>query len=167
MSDMEINPQTLKALASDTRLAILKALAERRKMPAELSRQLGMSSSTVVEHLSVLEKSGLVKRVETGHKWIYYELTSKGVGLIKPRFPVQFVLMLSLGIVLVFGGFARYTTSVFGGKTMAAQTMTEAAGAAAPTATPDWLLISLLVVGIVLLGVGIIGLLKGRLTWSK
>lgn len=166
MSDMEINPQTLKALASDTRLAILKALAERRKMPAELSRQLDMSSSTVVEHLSVLEKSGLVKRVETGHKWIYYELTSKGVGLIKPRFPVQFVLMLSLGVFLVFGGFARYATSTFGGKAMAAQTM-ETAGAVLPAATIDWILISLLTVGIVLLVIGIIGLLKGRLTWSK
>lgn len=174
MIGMEINRQTLKALASESRLEILKALAERRKMPAELARQLGLSGSTIVEHLNLLERAGLIKRLETGHKWIYYELTDKGASLAKPRFPVQFIIMLSLGVIFIFGSFARYIISSMSGSSMAAgKAMTTAGapaenvGAAASIVTVDWILILLLLAGLVLLVAGLIGLLRGRLAWLK
>ncbi len=110
---MEITRNTLKALASDRRLDILKALAERRKMPAELSRELHLSGSTIVEHLSVLESAGLVKRIETGHKWIYYDLTEKGVGLVRPKWPVQFMLILSLGLLLMISGIFSVSSTIY------------------------------------------------------
>jgi len=110
---MEITRSTLKALASERRLDILKALAERRKMPAELSRELHLSGSTIVEHLSVLESAGLVKRIDTGHKWIYYDLTEKGVGLVKPKWPVQFMLILSLGLLLMIGGMLNINSTIY------------------------------------------------------
>jgi DNA-binding transcriptional ArsR family regulator len=110
---MEITRSTLKALASERRLDILKALVERRKMPAELSRELHLSGSTIVEHLSVLESAGLVKRIDTGHKWIYYDLTEKGVGLVKPKWPVQFMLILSLGLLLMIGGMFSISSTVY------------------------------------------------------
>jgi DNA-binding transcriptional ArsR family regulator len=103
---MEIGGKEIKALASDTRVMIMKSLGERRKMPSELSRELSMAPSTIVEHLHVLESSGLIKHVETGHKWKYYELTEKGKSLVRPKFPVQFVVMLSLGVIMVFGSIA-------------------------------------------------------------
>jgi DNA-binding transcriptional ArsR family regulator len=166
---MEINRETLKALASESRLDILKALADRRKMPAELAKQLGLSGSTVSEHLNVLEKAGLIKRIETGHKWIYYELTDKGVGLARPKLPVQFVLMLSLGIVLIFGGFARYVTYVGVGRTFAAAQMVpgETAGTTVSAVTVDWILISLLSAGLILLVVGLVFILRSRLAWLR
>ncbi len=108
---MEVDRETIKALASESRLNILKNLGERRKMPAELQRSLGLSASTIVEHLSTLEKTGLVKRIETGHKWVYYELTEKGQALVQPRFPTKFVIVLALGVVFAFGGAARFLSS--------------------------------------------------------
>jgi DNA-binding transcriptional ArsR family regulator len=44
---MEIDRKTLKALAADTRLDILKSLSKRRKMPSELSKELDLATSTV------------------------------------------------------------------------------------------------------------------------
>lgn len=102
---MEIDRKTLKALAADTRLDILKSLGSRRKMPSELSKELNLATSTVVEHLNRLEEADLVKREETGHKWIYYSLTEKGGSLIKPRVPIQFVIVLGVCILAISIGF--------------------------------------------------------------
>jgi DNA-binding transcriptional ArsR family regulator len=166
---MEIDRQTIKALASESRLSILRALAERRKMPAELTRQLGLAGSTVVEHLRALESAGLVARRETGHKWIYYELTEKGESLIRPRSPVQFVLALSLGLIFVFTGAVRYAYSAGSYAAMgASQKLTEGA-AAVPTAQPaiDWVLLGTLSAGLVLLIIGMVGFVRGVKLWSK
>jgi eight-cysteine-cluster-containing protein len=110
---MEIDRKTLKALAADTRLDILKSLGKRRKMPSELSKELSLAPSTVIEHLSRLEEAGLVRREETGHKWIYYNLTVKGESLIKPSIPIQFVIVLGISLIVIFSGFVyvNYTNS--------------------------------------------------------
>ena len=73
-----------KALASDTRVQILKSLDRRRKMLAELSKQLGMSPSTVKEHMESLVSAGLAVQIDDGHKWKYYELTKKGSNVLHP-----------------------------------------------------------------------------------
>ena len=99
---MEIDRKTLKALSADTRLDILKSLSKRRKMPSELAKELNLATSTVIEHLDRLEEANLVKREETGHKWIYYSLTEKGESLIKPKVPVQFVLIICLSLIVIF-----------------------------------------------------------------
>ena len=101
---MEIDRKTLKALAADTRLDILKSLGKRRKTPSELSKELRLATSTVTEHLTKLENADLIRREETGHKWIYYSLTKKGENLVKPKYPVQFVLVLSITIIIIFAG---------------------------------------------------------------
>jgi len=102
---MEIDRKTLKALAADTRLDILKSLSHRRKMPSELSKELSLAPSTVLEHLNKLEEADLIRRVETGHKWIYYSLTEKGESLVRPKIPVQFVIVLSISIIVIAAGF--------------------------------------------------------------
>jgi len=107
---MELDKQTIKSISSDTRVEILKSLAKRRKMPSELSKQLKLAPSTVAEHLKILENSSLIKRNETGHKWIYYELSEKGKALVAPQYNSQFVVDLVLGSILILGGFAGYFT---------------------------------------------------------
>lgn len=102
---MEIDRKTLKALAADTRLDILKSLSKRRKMPSELSKELDLATSTVTEHLDKLEEADLIRREETGHKWIYYQLTEKGESLVRPRIPIQFVLVLSISLLIITAGF--------------------------------------------------------------
>jgi DNA-binding transcriptional ArsR family regulator len=100
----ELDRRAIKALASDTRVAILKSLGVRRKMPSELAREQELAASTIIEHLSVLEGANLIRKVRTGHKWIYYELTRKGQELVAPRLPMQHIIVLGLGLLLVFGG---------------------------------------------------------------
>lgn len=105
---MEIDRKTLKALSADTRLDILKSLGKRRKTPSELSKELNLAASTVVEHLNKLEGAGLIRKEETGHKWIYYALTKKGSSLVKPKVPTQFIIVFSLIIFVVAVGFSYY-----------------------------------------------------------
>lgn len=107
---MELDRSTIKALSAETRLKILKTLAKQKKMPSELSREIGVSPSTVVGHLQNLESAGLIRRVETGHKWVYYTPTDKGRYLIQPRVPLQLALTLVLGLVMSLFGFLKYTT---------------------------------------------------------
>jgi DNA-binding transcriptional ArsR family regulator len=163
---MEIDRKTLKALAADTRLDILKSLKTRRKMPSELSKELSLAPSTVIEHLNKLEKANLVKREETGHKWIYYNLTNKGKSLVQPKYPVQFIIVLSLGILFVFSGAIRYMyNNQFGTFAQSIRSTTEAplaesAGDVAKTlavqAPPtDWLMFGLFIIGIALIAVSI------------
>jgi len=109
---MEIDRKTLKALSADTRLDILKSLGKRRKMPSELSKEMGLAASPVIEHLSRLEDAGLVRREETGHKWIYYNLTAKGESLIRPKVPMQFVIVLGLSVMIVASVFF-FSTSYY------------------------------------------------------
>ena len=80
-----LDRSTFRALASDSRVALLKALGERRKTPSELARESGLTVQSVSEHLEHLKKAGLAARVETGRKWVYYELTPKGRGVLQPE----------------------------------------------------------------------------------
>ncbi len=101
----KIDKKTIKALSAERRIEILKALAVRRKMPSELSREIGLAASTIIGHLNILEDAGLVERKDTGRKWIYYELTFKGRSIVKPKIPVQFVVVLSIGLLIMLTGF--------------------------------------------------------------
>jgi DNA-binding transcriptional ArsR family regulator len=79
-----LDREAFRSLASKTRVDILKSLDRRRKMLAELSREFGMSPSTIKEHMDNLSGAGLVVQIDDGHKWKYYELTSKGRGIVRP-----------------------------------------------------------------------------------
>lgn len=113
---MEIDRKIIKILAVDTRTDILKSLTKRRKLLSELSRELGFANSTIMEHLAKLQEAGLIKRLDTGHKWIYYELTPKGRELVSPSgYTNSFVILLSLGIIILFTSFTMpgvYLTSL-------------------------------------------------------
>ncbi|MBI4895414.1 MAG: winged helix-turn-helix transcriptional regulator [Candidatus Aenigmarchaeota archaeon] len=98
---MDLDKGIIKALASDTKVNILKSISSRRKMPSEVSKELGLAASTTVEHMKQLEKLGLLKRVETGHKWVYYELSDKGRDIIKPTISMKIVLVLSVSFAML------------------------------------------------------------------
>ncbi|MCD6477934.1 MAG: winged helix-turn-helix transcriptional regulator [Candidatus Aenigmarchaeota archaeon] len=165
---MEITKKTIKALASDTRLEILKILLKRRMMPTEISRTLDLAPSTISEHLKKLEEAGLIKKRDTGHKWIYYEITEKGKNLVHPKTPVQFILILSLGfLMMIIGGVYSFV-----GK------MEYAAREMAPTISKgtegtknvvqytgsrtNWIGIIILAIGIILIVIGLYKMLKKK-----
>ncbi len=96
-----LDRKTLFALASETRIKILKKLGERRMTLTELSRELGISKTAVKEHLDKLVQAGLVKKVDEGRKWVYYELTEKGRAILHPE--ARVALLISSAVLSALG----------------------------------------------------------------
>ena len=108
-----LDRKTIKTLSGDTRLDILKSLTYRRKTITELSKEFNMAPATIHEHMEKLEDAGLVIREETGHKWVYFNLTGKATTLIKPGVSIPVQIMLSVVGILMFGfGVLRYATGM-------------------------------------------------------
>jgi DNA-binding transcriptional ArsR family regulator len=108
MTKVTLDMNTFKALASNTRLDILKALDGKKLNLKDISKITNLNKATLHEHLVKLNEAGLVKKKEReGHKWVYYKLTWKGEGLLHPentRIVVLFttsLLTLFLGIVML------------------------------------------------------------------
>src|SRR3989337_4032740 len=107
-----LDQASFKALASDVRVGILKVLDERRQTVTDLSNLMGLSKPTLLDHLEKLQNAGLVKRIDEGRKWIYYELTDKGKKILHPE-RVSIVVALSsaaalaaVGMFYMLGGIA-------------------------------------------------------------
>jgi len=98
-----LDRDTFKALASDTRLDILKALDERQKTVTELARELDLDKSTVFEHLEKLATPnvGLIQKLEDERKWVYWQLTWKGRRLLHPEAITLALVLSSAGASLV------------------------------------------------------------------
>lgn len=123
VSKITLDAETFKALASATRLTVLKALDERRKTLTELAKDLDLNKATVHEHLGLLLAAGLVrKRDDEGRKWIYYELTWTGQRILRPEATTTFNVLLGLsalaagGGVLMFGRALDWWLSGSGGR---------------------------------------------------
>ena len=96
-----LDKKSFEALASDTRVGVLKSLAERQKTLTELAAQFRLSPSTVKEHMQVLEGAGLVVMKDEGRKWKYYELTWNGKNIVQPR-ELKIWIALGVSAVLLF-----------------------------------------------------------------
>jgi len=106
MPKVTLDMSTFKALASDTRLQILRTLDGKKMNLQEISRVTKLNKATLHEHLQKLHEAGLVKKNEReGHKWVYYKLSWKGEGLLHPentRIVVMFTatfIALAVGII--------------------------------------------------------------------
>lgn len=107
VAKITLDADTFRALASSTRLTVLKSLDERRKTLTELSRDLALNKATVHEHMALLTAAGLVrKRDDEGRKWIYYELTWTGQRILHPEATTTFNLLLALSVAAAGGGVA-------------------------------------------------------------
>lgn len=100
-----LDDSSFKALSSESRVSILKNLNNRRMTLSELSKKLNLENSTIKEHCTILVNADLIKQIDEGRKWKYYELTNKGKNLIQPNLSEQIrvLVVLCLGAVL-FGG---------------------------------------------------------------
>jgi DNA-binding transcriptional ArsR family regulator len=93
-----LDKKSFMALASESRIELLKKLDERRMTLSELARELQMSKPAVLKHLEKLIEAGLVKKNEDERKWIYYSLTLKGKNILHPE-RVKIVLLLSTSFI--------------------------------------------------------------------
>jgi DNA-binding transcriptional ArsR family regulator len=125
VEEIVLDRKTFGALAIESRIRILKALRERRKTQSELASEMQMAVSTISEHIEKLAEAGLIKRMEDGHRWVYYELTPKGEQILSPQKSASvFIFALSVSILMVvLGASAFYNLEpapVYGGPAMAA-----------------------------------------------
>ena len=91
---VELDKKSIFALASDTRLEILKSLQPMRRTVSQLSEELKIDKGAVHRHLKKMEEGGLVKRHED-HGFVYYGLTWKARDLVVPNDNTRIVIVLS------------------------------------------------------------------------
>ena len=104
MTKITLDRETFKALASDTRLDILKTLDGHNLGLNEIAKVTNLNKATLHEHLAKLNEAGLIKRTERdGHKWVYYKLTWKGESLLHPENTKIVVLFTTTFVALWVG----------------------------------------------------------------
>ena len=104
---------TVKALAGETRVRILKQLQERNYMQTELGTTLKLAVPTIKEHLNALENAELVHKIDEGRKWKYYELTQKGKAILTPpQDNTTLLVLLGTWIAAVVGGIVSYVHNI-------------------------------------------------------
>ena len=107
-----LDQESFRALASDVRVEVLKRLDARRETVTDLSNLLSLSKPTLLEHLEKLQSAGLVKRIDEGRKWIYYELTDKGRKILHPE---RVAITLALGVAVVLAAIGALYLLLAGG----------------------------------------------------
>ena len=148
-----VDRDVLKVLSVDTRIDILKELSQGSRTPSDLGKHLRKSDSTIIEHLEVLTKAGLVKKVvQPGKKWVFYTLTEKGQGVIDSK-SRRLVIILATSFISFVGGIV--SLNIHSGQNfitpLATRAPAEAVGISqALPATPIYLYLSvaLFIVGI-------------------
>lgn len=106
--EITLDKEVFKALAGDTRIAVLKALLERRKTQSELAKELGLAAPTIKDHVDILHKAGLVLEINDGHKWKYIQLTVKGKSLLQPQDKRILVLLGSSIVGIAASAYLAY-----------------------------------------------------------
>jgi len=95
---VELDKRALFALASDTRLEMLKALEPHRRTVSQLAEVLGIDKAAVHRHLKKLEEGGFVVRAED-HGFVYYALTWKSRDILNPSDRTKIIILISSSIV--------------------------------------------------------------------
>jgi len=114
MPKLTLDMATFKALASDTRLDILRALDGKKMSLKDIAKATKLNKATLHEHLIKLNEAGLVKRKEReGHKWVYYKLTWKGEGLLHPE-NTKIVVMFSATFIALAVGIINFVNYIRG-----------------------------------------------------
>jgi DNA-binding transcriptional ArsR family regulator len=107
MTKVTLNRDAFKALASDTRLDIIRTLDGKKMSLTELSKATSLNKATLHEHLNKLTEAGLVKRIQReGHKWVYYKLSWKGESLLHPE-NTKIVIVFSAAFTALIAGFVQ------------------------------------------------------------
>lgn len=99
---VELDKKALFALASDTRLEILKALSPMRRTVTQLSQSLGIDKAAIYRHLKKLEEGEFVRRYED-HGFVYYGLTWKARDLLDPKENTRIIILISSAWAFLLG----------------------------------------------------------------
>lgn len=106
ISKVTLDINSFKALASDTRLDILRTLDGKSLNLKDISNATNLHQVTVHEHLTKLIEVGLVNKIQRkGHKWVYYKLSWKGASLLHPE-NTRITILFSIAFTSLFIGIA-------------------------------------------------------------
>lgn len=99
MTKITLELEDIKALASDSRLDILKILDGKKLNLQEITRIIKLNKATLHVHLTKLLEAGFIKKKKrSGHKWVYYSLTWKGECLLHPE-NTKIVVLFSIAFI--------------------------------------------------------------------
>lgn len=105
---MEIDSRTVKALASPTRIDILKATLNGSSTTTGISDELEKTKSTVSTHLETLTDAGLLEKdEEEGRRRVVYTPTRKAESIIEGR-RKKMQFSLATGFVAMIAGGAAF-----------------------------------------------------------
>jgi DNA-binding transcriptional ArsR family regulator len=102
----------LEALASDSRIRILKALVPHQLTLAQLAAILERDKAVVHRHLGKLLDGGFVEK-DAAHAFTYYRLTGRGRGVAAPGENTRIAILL--GSAAATGGVAAGLLALSGG----------------------------------------------------
>ena len=103
-----VDRDVLKVLSTETRMDILKMLSKGNQTPSFIGKKLGKRSSTIVEHLDILKKACLVKKLESpGKKWVFYSLTEKGDGIVSSK-SRRLIIILATSLFALLGSIVSF-----------------------------------------------------------
>lgn len=138
---MELDFQSVQALASPTRATMLRAILDGEQTTTTLSDHLGKAKSTVVNHLETLRSADLIERDDVeGRKRVVYRPTKKAKALSQPHtkhVKLSFLTSLLTGITgatLFYGSYSQRSTQ-YTMETTGRTAQAQAADAATRTAT--------------------------------
>ncbi len=92
---------------NSTKRRIILSLNERNKTLSELSRELGLTKSSIYQHLLDLQRMNLVSRLPKRNKFVYYKLTKKGKDILDLLISV---VVASLSSVITYLGIDDYAS---------------------------------------------------------
>lgn len=166
-----LDQESFKALASDTRIEILKKLDNTQLTVTDLANAMAVNKSAVHKHLTRLVEAGLVKKKEGDRKWVYYTLSLKGAQLLHPE-RVQIALMLAATAIAVSFGIYQLMNYLAGYKVGFAYGSDKAAGTMPSgflESTSTFLLHNsdLLVIGTAMLAIAAVLAAAAHSTWAS
>jgi len=104
--ELPLDDALLKVLSSESRREILRLLRERRMTGAELATRLDLGKPAVAEHLKKLQEAELIERFDDPERrWVYYNLSSRGRGILEPQ-RVRFYLVMAVAALGLMVGIA-------------------------------------------------------------
>jgi len=109
---IELDKKALFALASDTRVEILRALQSMRRTVTQLADTLEVDKAAVHRHLQKLVEGELVKRYED-HGFVYYGLSWKSRDLLSPTENTKIIVLLGTFFWAVIGGIAAAAVAMW------------------------------------------------------
>ncbi|HKZ22989.1 MAG TPA: winged helix-turn-helix domain-containing protein [Thermoplasmata archaeon] len=109
---IELDKKALFALASDTRVEILRALQPMRRTVTQLADTLEVDKAAVHRHLQKLVEGELVKRYED-HGFVYYGLSWKSRDLLSPTENTKIIVLLGTFFWAVIGGIAAAAVAMW------------------------------------------------------